>query len=200
MPPLSRATSRTAFVATSTHWIVPLASLSAIDLPSGDQSGPWRRRVPPLVSCSGSPLPSWFSSQSSSSPVRSEMNAMRAPSGDQRASRSCAPELCVRLRVVPFSIGTLKTSPRATTSARSPLGERLPLSIQSATETCAGRIATPSVGTVISIGVTLPVLVSSTRSSPLSSKTISPDSPLLGQRTSHCFSFVACVTFCVSMS
>ena len=49
---------------------------------------------------------------------------MRLPSGDQRAQRSWAFELFVRLRVGPFSIGTVNTSPRATKSARSPLGLR----------------------------------------------------------------------------
>ncbi len=50
------------------------------------------------------------------------MNATRAPSGDQRAHLSCAFELWVRLRVGPFSTGAVKTSPRATNNARSPLG------------------------------------------------------------------------------
>ena len=54
----------------------------------------------------------------------SEMKAICLPSGDQRAHLSWAfEELWVRLRVGPFLIGAVKTSPRATKSARSPLGD-----------------------------------------------------------------------------
>ena len=53
----------------------------------------------------------------------SETKAILAPSGDQRAHLSCAFEELVRLRVGPCSIGAVKTSPRATNSARSPLGD-----------------------------------------------------------------------------
>jgi hypothetical protein len=91
-------------------------------LPSGAQRSPLRRRSPSLVKGSGALEPSCATSQISSSPDWSEMNAIFAPSGDHSAPRSWKPEVCVRLRVGPFSIGALNTSPRAVNSARSPLG------------------------------------------------------------------------------
>src|SRR5207247_8330340 len=42
----------------------------------------------------------------------------------QTASRSCAPEVLLKLRAVPFLAGTEKRSPRATTVVRSPSGAR----------------------------------------------------------------------------
>ncbi len=82
------------------------------------------------------------------------------PSGDQRAHLSCAPELRVRLRVGPFSIGAVKTSPRATNSARSPLGLSSKSSMLPAAEIRAGRFERPSSGTVIEIGVEPPAAMS----------------------------------------
>ena len=81
---------------------------------------------------------------------------MRRPSGDQRAHLSCADELRVRLRVGPFSIGAVKTSPRATKSARSPPGLSAASSIRSAADTRDGRMARPSSGTVMAIGCDVP--------------------------------------------
>ena len=81
---------------------------------------------------------------------------MRRPSGDQRAHLSCAEELRVRLRTGPFSIGTVKTSPRATNSARSPFGLSSASSICPAAETRAGRIARPSSGTLTGTGRDIP--------------------------------------------
>ena len=81
---------------------------------------------------------------------------MRRPSGDQRAHLSWADELRVRLRVGPFSMGAVKTSPRATKSARSPFGLSSASSIRSAAETRAGRIAKPSSGTVMEIARDVP--------------------------------------------
>ena len=77
---------------------------------------------------------------------------MREPSGDQRAHLSWASELRVRLRVGPFSIGAVKTSPRATNRARSPLGLSSKSSICPAADTRAGRAATPSSGTTMGTG------------------------------------------------
>ena len=81
----------------------------------------------------------------------SEMNETLEPSGDQRAHLSWAFEERVRLRVGPFSIGAVKTSPRATKRARSPLGERAKSSMSSATGMRDGRMATPSLGTSMAI-------------------------------------------------
>ncbi len=94
------------------------------------------------------------------------MNAISFPFGDQRASRSCAFDEFVRLRVGPFSAGTVKMSPRAANTARSPLGLSAYHSTLFAAEMCEGREARPSSGTVIEIGVDFPVFVSSSCSSP----------------------------------
>src|SRR5215470_12742278 len=122
--------------------------------------------LPPLVICSGGLDPSCGTRYNSSSPLRSEMKAMRAPSGDHIGHLSCALEECVRFRVGPFSIGAVKMSPRAEKSARSPFGLRSYDSMLLAAEMRLGRRARPSSGTVIEIAVDLPLLVSRTCSSP----------------------------------
>src|SRR6266446_6181451 len=94
------------------------------------------------------------------------MKRILEPSGDHWADLSWAFEELVRLRVGPFSIGAVKTSPRATNRARSPLGLRLKFSICSAAETCAGLIATPSLGTSMEMWRDWLVEVSRTFSSP----------------------------------
>src|SRR6185295_11180211 len=99
----------------------------------------------------------------------SEMNAMRLPSGDHEGHLSCAPEEWVRLRVGPFSIGAVKMSPRAQKTARSPFGLRLYDSIFPAAEMRLGRLAKPSLGTLIEIALLFWLLVSNTCSSPFSS-------------------------------
>src|ERR1700746_3754028 len=94
---------------------------------------------------------------SSSSPSASEMKRIFEPSGDHCAALSWAFEELVRLRVGPFSMGAVKTSPRATNRARSPLGLKLKDSMLLAAETREGRIASASVGTVMEIGFDWPV-------------------------------------------
>src|SRR5919106_1688254 len=100
------------------------------------------------------------------------MKAICDPSGDQLGHLSCAPDECVRLRVGPFSIGTVKMSPRADIKARSPFGLSSYDSMLLAAETRLGRRAKPSSGTVIEIGVGFPLRVSRTCSSPFISNTI----------------------------
>src|ERR1700681_1951484 len=95
------------------------------------------------------------------------MNAICEPSGDQDGHLSCAPDECVRLRVGPFSIGAVKISPRAENKARSPFGLSSYDSMLFAAEMRLGRRASPSSGTVIEIGVDLPLFVSRICSSPL---------------------------------
>ncbi len=68
---------------------------------------------PPLVSCTGLPLPSGVTMQISSSPEASETKAMCLPSGDHLELRSWTPDVLVRLRVGPGFAGTVNTSPRA---------------------------------------------------------------------------------------
>jgi hypothetical protein len=48
---------------------------------------------------------------------------MLCPSGDHTGSRSITLVLLVRLRGSPFSAGTVRISPRASKTARAPLGE-----------------------------------------------------------------------------
>src|ERR1041384_1798183 len=131
----------------------------------------------------------------SSSPLISEMKAMRLPSGDQEGHLSCAPEEWVRLRVGPFSIGAVKISPRALNRARSPFGLSSTDSILFAAEMRLGRLASPSLGTLIEIGVDLPSRVSITCNSPFNSYTIRPSLSELGQRTSHVLLLVNSLVF-----
>jgi hypothetical protein len=49
---------------------------------------------------------------------------MERPSGDQVGDISRTPGVWVRLRISPFWAGTVKTSPRASKTARLPVGER----------------------------------------------------------------------------
>ena len=50
---------------------------------------------------------------------------MVLPSGLHDGLRSAAPEVLVRLRVSPFSAGTVKISPCASNAARAPVGEKV---------------------------------------------------------------------------
>jgi hypothetical protein len=60
---------------------------------------------------------------SSYSPEASEKYAIDLPSGLQAGVRSAAPLVRVRLRGEPFLAGAVQTSPRASTTARLPVGE-----------------------------------------------------------------------------
>src|SRR5258705_7253351 len=57
------------------------------------------------------------------SPPASLNHEMDLPSGLQAGSRSALPDALVRLRASPFSAGTVKISPRASTAARLPVGD-----------------------------------------------------------------------------
>ena len=103
---------------------------------------------------------------------------MERPSGDQAAPRSCAPGEPVRLRVLPFSAGTVSTSPRATNSARLPSGDRPNSVIFSARGTKPGRAASRSAGTWMATFVERPAAMS-----PPFSYTMPPGPPL-AQRAS----------------
>jgi hypothetical protein len=71
------------------------------------------------------------------------------PSGDQRGYRSALPELRVRLITGPNSAGTVNTSPRASKTARLPLGEGAAWPIRSATDSLRGFSVVRSVMTWI---------------------------------------------------
>jgi hypothetical protein len=94
------------------------------------------------------------------------MNTIREPSGDQRACLSWDDDDAVRFRVGPCSMGAVKTSPRATNSARSPFGLSAKLETWPPTAMRAGRAATPSFGTWMLMALDWPVRVSSTCSVP----------------------------------
>src|SRR5437868_2651767 len=57
------------------------------------------------------------------SPDSSEKYAIHFPSGDQAGSRSIMLVVCVKLRASPLSAGAEKISPRASKTARAPVGE-----------------------------------------------------------------------------
>src|SRR5262245_51191561 len=108
---------------TSMYQIVFVLSVQRIFLESGDQIG-WKRLVlPSSVRRRGGSDPSCGTTYSSSSPLASEKYAIDFPSGDQIALLSSTPGVSDRFRHSPFDAGTVKTSPRATTTARFPDGE-----------------------------------------------------------------------------
>ena len=98
-------------------------SMNAICRPSGDQEAPYRKPGPSRVTVRSSPDPSALRSVSSYSPVRSLQYATWRPSGDHDGERSAVPDVCVSVRGVPCSAGSVNTSPRASTTARMPVGE-----------------------------------------------------------------------------
>src|SRR2546429_2942635 len=57
------------------------------------------------------------------SPDSSERYAIDFPSGDHAGSRSTTAVVLVKLRMSPFSAGTVKISPRTPNTARAPVGE-----------------------------------------------------------------------------
>src|SRR3954463_15550619 len=62
------------------------------------------------------------------------------PSGDHAGSRSAEPLELERLRTSPFSAGIVKISPRASTTARLPVGDRPRLDIRAVTSSQRGII------------------------------------------------------------
>src|SRR4029079_17095271 len=71
----------------------------------------------------GGVKPSCASMTSLYSPDLSLKYETNFPSGDHAGSRSADTLECVRLRTSPLSTGIVKISPRASTSARLPVGE-----------------------------------------------------------------------------
>jgi hypothetical protein len=71
----------------------------------------------------GGDSPSGSSSTSRYSPDLSLKYEMYLPSGDHAGSRSAETLECVMFRTSPFSTGIVNTSPRASTTARRPVGE-----------------------------------------------------------------------------
>src|SRR5690606_24531552 len=101
----------------------PALSEKAIIFESGDHWGSKKKASLPSVSCRGSPLPSDGRMHSSYSPDSSQKYAIHLPSGDHDGSRSATPSVRVRLRGLPFSAGSVHTSPRASATTRLPVDE-----------------------------------------------------------------------------
>src|SRR5437879_4406939 len=109
----------------STYHRLRRLSVYAIFLLSGDHVG-LKKNDPgvPRGIFRTSPKPSCFAICSAYSPDSSEKYATRVPSGDHAGLRSFAPGVLVRLRISPFSAGTVRISPRASNTARVPVGDR----------------------------------------------------------------------------
>ena len=122
MPPTSAV--RISPDSTSTTRIRTSSSTKEMKRPSGDQEGSHAMTETPRPILRGSAIPSWGARTSSYPSPSSENQATVAPSGDQMGARSAAPEERERFRVSPSSAGTVKISPRASITARTPLGER----------------------------------------------------------------------------
>ena len=133
----------------------------------------------------------------SSSPEISEMNAIFFPSGDQCGSRSCAPGVLVKLRVIPGPAGTVKSSPLALKQTRLPSGEGVPDATLSATESNPVRAVAKSSLSSIGIFAYLSVSRSSFQMNPACSNAIAL-SPRDGNLTSKSAKVVTCLTALVA--
>ena len=134
------------FSATSTTQRRIARSEYASFFESPDQTGGKCQVFVAVATFTGSPFPSCGATKSSSSPEASDQYAIHFPSGDQTALRSRAPLVRVRFRVLPFSAGTVKTSPRAVRTARWPPGARAKSVIRSSTFTQRVRASFRSSG------------------------------------------------------
>ena len=92
---------------------------------------------------------------------------------------------------MPCSAGTLKISPRASNSARFPVGDSAESRVKFVTLIVRGRSVARSVTTVICTSRVCPLARSSRCSRPLYSNTIS-SGPMLGKCTSASANFVTC--------
>src|SRR5262245_32026912 len=78
--------------------------------PSGDHAGSRSAPAVLLVRLVGVPVPSALATKTSKSSVRSDVNAMRVPSGDQAGSPSLAGETVKLTGAVSPSVVTIQTS------------------------------------------------------------------------------------------
>src|SRR3990170_5258700 len=97
--------------------------MNASFLLSGDHWGAYRNPAPRDVTFFSGPAPSAGRTVSSYSPLRSLQYATVLPSGDHRGYRSATPEDRVTFTTAPNSAGTVNRSPRASNTARLPLGD-----------------------------------------------------------------------------
>src|SRR5262245_35180179 len=121
--------------------------MKAIFLLSGAHCGGYRKPGPSVVTLFSAPEPSAGRSVSSYSPGRSLQYAIVLPSGDQRGYRSATPDERVTFTTAPNSAGTVSTSPRASNTARFPVGETEAKSINDSTFAVFGRSVVRSVTT-----------------------------------------------------
>src|SRR3989442_12628661 len=75
------------------------------------------------------------------SPPASEKYAIVLPSGDQAGERSTTAGVRVRARLSPFFAGTVKMSPRASNTARAPVGEMSAFWMKGTALAQGGRVA-----------------------------------------------------------
>ena len=128
---------------------------------------------------------------SSYSPPLSLHEAIHRPSGDQAGNRSAAPDECVRLRTAPCRAGTVKISPRASNTARCPVGEIPAEVMRFATSAVRGTRAARSVTTSTATSETRSVARSMRKSRPPAWKTRS-DGPMAGNVMSKSVKVVTC--------
>ena len=127
------------------------------------------------------------------SPDASLNQLSERPSGDHVGLRSALPLECVRLRTSPFSAGMEKISPRASTSARLPVGESDRPVTRVDTSFHCGIIQEKSPRTVMETGMARAVFGSRMCRRPACSNTTTP-APASSVFTSKSVNFVICVT------
>ena len=179
--------------ATSTTHSFSATSVNRIFRESGDHDGVYGNDIPGRVIARASPCPSCGAIMSLYSPDASLNQLTDRPSGDQAGARSALALECVRLRTSPFSAGMVKISPRASTSARLPVGDSASALTRVETSFHCGIIQGKSPFTVTDTGADVPVFGSSRCNRPACSKmtTPAPDSIVL---TSKSVKRVICVT------
>ncbi len=195
-PSFERSSTSTSPLARCRRFRLPSLFWKVSILESGDQCGRLFQPSPISVmrfSDTSSPpepggqakgAPSERRIHSSYSPLLSEKQAIQRPSGLQAGSRSATPLVRVRLRTKPSSTGTVKSSPRASTTTRLALG------LTSRSATCPsssrvrGRSERRSPGMITSTATERRLASSKRYSLPPFSKTTS-SGPMEGNLTSH---------------
>src|SRR5581483_1346503 len=133
------------------------------------------------------------------SPDLSLKYEMNLPSGLQAGSRSAEPDELEMLRTSPFSAGIVKISPRASTTARFPVGDNAMETMRDETSFHCGIIHGNSPATVIGTTCSRPVFGSSSWMYPACSNTTAP-APASSVFTSKSAKCVTCATFFVLVS
>ncbi len=127
------------------------------------------------------------------SPLASLKYDTNFPSGDQAGSRSADPLEAVRFRTSPLSAGIVKTSPRASTTTRLPVGDTPRLVMRAVTSSQCGIIHGKSPTTRIGTTADFPAFGSNRCTCPPCSKTSAPP-PAPSVFTSKSVNRVTCVS------